>query len=84
MSRFPVPSPGLWTSLLVVAEYMRYHVTGDEAALASASRYFSGLALLNNITGKPGRRMVVYRFCAQLTANLLLLCHRRNHVRQCI
>eukprot|EP00041_Stephanoeca_diplocostata_P038771 m.1553094 g.1553094 ORF g.1553094 m.1553094 type:complete len:862 (+) comp25268_c1_seq3:151-2736(+) len=45
---------GLWTSLLVVAEYMRYHVTGDEAALSSASRYFSGLALLNNVTGKPG------------------------------
>ena len=28
---------GLWTSLVVVAEYLRHAVTGEQAALASAS-----------------------------------------------
>ena len=45
---------GLWTSLVVVAEYMRYAVTGDPEARATASRFLGGMVLLNEITGKRG------------------------------
>ena len=45
---------GLWSSLVVVAEYMRYGVTGDPEAKSTASRFFSGMVLLNNVTGKKG------------------------------
>ena len=33
---------------------MRYAVTGDPEAKRTASRFFSGIALLNNVTGKKG------------------------------
>ncbi len=45
---------GLWTSLMVVAEYVRHRVTGDPAALAAGSRWFAGMALLNNVTATRG------------------------------
>jgi hypothetical protein len=45
---------GLWTSLVVAAEYFRYRVTGDTEALSSGSRFFSGLVLLHRVTGKRG------------------------------
>eukprot|EP00943_MAST-04B_sp_MAST-4B-sp1_P001535 g1535.t1 len=45
---------GLWTSLVVVAEYMRYDVTKDPEALQTASKFFNGIVLLNEVTGKEG------------------------------
>lgn len=45
---------GLWTSLVVCAEYMRYAVTRSPAALAAASRHLRGMALLHEITGGVG------------------------------
>eukprot|EP00040_Diaphanoeca_grandis_P019454 m.102767 g.102767 ORF g.102767 m.102767 type:complete len:842 (-) comp27434_c0_seq1:392-2917(-) len=45
---------GLWSSLVVAAEYFRYAVTGDPEALATGSKYFAGLVLLNTITDKKG------------------------------
>ena len=45
---------GLWTSLVVVAEYMRYAVTKDPEALKTASRFFNGIVLLNEVTGVDG------------------------------
>jgi hypothetical protein len=45
---------GLWTSLVVGAEYYRYRVTGEPEALSSGSRFFSGMVLLNEISGKRG------------------------------
>ena len=43
---------GLWTSLVVVAEYLRHAVTAEPEALTAASRFFSGIVLLNQITGQ--------------------------------
>jgi hypothetical protein len=37
---------GLWTSLVVVAMYMRHAVTGEQAALAAASTYVMPPALV--------------------------------------
>ena len=45
---------GLWSSLVVVAEYMNYLVTGNSEALATASEYFQGMVSLNEVTNKPG------------------------------
>lgn len=45
---------GLWTSLVVGAEYMRYAVTREPEALQSASTYLRGMVLLNNVTGVAG------------------------------
>ena len=45
---------GLWTSLVVVAEYMRYAVTKDPEALLTASKFFNGIVLLNEVTGTTG------------------------------
>jgi hypothetical protein len=45
---------GLWTSLMVVAMYMKYDVTGDPQDAAAASKWFRGIQLLNNVTGKTG------------------------------
>ena len=56
---------GLWTSLVVVAEYMRYAVTKDPEALKTASRFFNGIVLLNEVTGVDG---LMGRSC----------CSRRN------
>ena len=45
---------GLWTSLVVGAEYMRHAVTREPAALAAASRHLRGLVLLHEVTGGFG------------------------------
>ena len=45
---------GLWTSLQVVAMYMKYNVTGDPKDADSASIWFRGIQLLNNVTGVKG------------------------------
>ena len=45
---------GLWTSLIVAAEYMRYAVTKEKSALQTASRSLQGLALLFNVTNRVG------------------------------
>lgn len=45
---------GLWTSLNVVAQSMKYIVTGDAAAAAQASHYLEGMHLLNRVTGITG------------------------------
>jgi hypothetical protein len=45
---------GLWTSLNVMGEALRYAVTRTADAKASAWRHFDGLRLLNNVTGIPG------------------------------
>jgi hypothetical protein len=49
---------GLWTSIIAGAEAFRFAVTKDPLAQAEALRFFSGLQLLNNVTGKPGRWIV--------------------------
>ena len=45
---------GLWTALLLAAEAFRAAVTGAPDAIASATTFFQGMQLLNNITGIPG------------------------------
>ena len=49
---------GLWTSLVVAAEYFRLHVVTEESerrdAEEAAHRYLSGMILLNEITATPG------------------------------
>lgn len=49
---------GLWTSLVVAAEYFRLHSVTDESerrdAQEAAHRYLSGMFLLNEITSTPG------------------------------
>ena len=45
---------GLWTAVVVVAEYLRYAATGDLAAAASAAHFLAGLQLLHDITGVEG------------------------------
>ena len=45
---------GLWTSLQVVAMYMKYNVTGEMKDADSASIWFRGIQLLNNVTGVKG------------------------------
>jgi hypothetical protein len=45
---------GLWTSLVTAAEAFRFAVTKDPTAQSQAMLFFSGLELLNNVTGKPG------------------------------
>lgn len=45
---------GLWTSLVVGAEYFRYRVTGSAEAATSAAAYLAGMQRLHNITGIPG------------------------------
>ena len=45
---------GLWTSLVVVAQYMRHRVTGEPAARKAASTFFGGMVLLNRVTGQRG------------------------------
>lgn len=42
---------GLWTSIVVAAETLRFAVTGDPAVLTTAETYLGGLTLLNAITG---------------------------------
>ena len=38
----------------MVAEYLRYVVTGDKDALRTGTRFFEGMVLLNEVTGKKG------------------------------
>merc|ERR1719223_2042198 len=45
---------GLWTSLVVGAQALRYHVTKAADAAAEAWRYYDGMRLLNRITGIKG------------------------------
>jgi hypothetical protein len=45
---------GLWTSLMTVAMYMKHAVTGVAGDADAASRWFDGMVLLNNVTGKRG------------------------------
>eukprot|EP00939_MAST-03C_sp_MAST-3C-sp1_P001762 g1762.t1 len=49
---------GLWTSLVVAAEYFRLHTVTNESekrdAEEAARRYFSGMVLLNEITSTDG------------------------------
>ena len=40
---------GLWTSLLVVAESFRYHVTKDPQAQSNAWALFKGMKFLNDV-----------------------------------
>jgi hypothetical protein len=42
---------GLWTSLVVAAEVLRYVATNDSEAAAAAWHYYDGMKLLNRITG---------------------------------
>ncbi len=59
---------GLWTSLVVAAEYYRYRVTGESAALSTGSRFFSGMVLLNEITGQRG--LMARSACDPLETNV--------------
>lgn len=45
---------GLWTSLHVVAQSMKFAVTGDTAAATQAAYHLHGLRLLNEVTGIHG------------------------------
>ena len=45
---------GLWTSLVVAAEYLRYGATRDPAAAKSAAHFLGGMTMLHEITGIPG------------------------------
>ena len=58
---------GLWTSLQVVAMYMKYNVTGDTKDADSASIWFQGIQLLNNVTGVTG--LMGRSCCSPLTFN---------------
>ena len=58
---------GLWTSLQVVAMYMKYAVTGETKDADSASQWFQGIQLLNNVTGVKG--LMGRSCCSPLTFN---------------
>jgi hypothetical protein len=45
---------GLWTSVYLASQALRYAVTGDVAAKSEADRCFGGLQLLNKVTGIKG------------------------------
>lgn len=45
---------GLWTSLVVGAEYFRFHATNNASASASAAHFLDGMRRLHNVTGIPG------------------------------
>lgn len=45
---------GLWTSLVVVAEAMRFAVTGAQAAQSAAAQFLQGMHLLVKVTGVHG------------------------------
>ncbi len=45
---------GLWTSLVVVAESMRFAVTQEPAALTAATTFLQGMHLLVKVTGVHG------------------------------
>ena len=45
---------GLWTSLVVGAEYFRYAVTKSDDAAKSAAHFLAGMQRLHDVTGTPG------------------------------
>ena len=45
---------GLWTSLVLVSQALRYNLTGDHTAHAALHTYFDGLSMLHEITGIRG------------------------------
>jgi hypothetical protein len=53
---------GLWTSLVVGAEYFRYGATQLPEAAQSASHFLAGMQRLHDVTGVPG--LYARSFCA--------------------
>eukprot|EP01051_Picozoa_sp_SAG22_P008563 SAG22_NODE_660_length_8069_cov_7.799951_5_plen_670_part_00 len=45
---------GLWTSLVVGAEYFRYAVTKSDEAAKSAAHFLAGMQRLHDVTNTPG------------------------------
>jgi hypothetical protein len=50
----PSDNSGLWTSVYLASQALRYSLTGSADARAEALGAFSGIELLNNITGLRG------------------------------